>query len=1195
MQNVWVQICTLYPHTKLYNLKIMIARFKQSTINLQSDRLKNFCKACKTLARNNSKSLYETILENKIVGMDINDAIPKSGQRNLKPIKSKHTDLKTEHYQCVVGKGNGYMSVYNLPKTKISIYGMGCDAEWSEWKPQLYIYKYDLKGYKTKFTSKQVCLYTNIGIVNIYLASNIINTPSEEFINKYENGEPVILVYGDIEDVTILPILEFLKFDFSVNKVALNMWYATKDLRCVYPKEALNNAIREGGNNGITRKRNHAGLFKLDALLNDYNHGLKIGSKITKTVKELIHSDVKDDTPNVYQETVRFYNDDIEVDYFAPLSPLKDSKNVYKNSIFSGISMKIVDIFGIFSCALDKGQGMVGIIDSAKDLVPKHRKGDMVSFGRENPDDAFVYAMGDARHLHNMLSRRVKQINKIIYNSLGFDPKYGLDDCPRTSGALVSDTTIRWIGNKYPLLLAAIEVMAVPYGEEGRSKFEKYLKLLPAQKELVQKGLFEFKKGKPVDIKSIHKKWGIFGESDGISGMARASIGGFAGRSNNETRFNAIVMGGRCNNEHPFEQVVENAFDPDLSSCYGSTLDRFIFPIGRPTVKNGFYFDESGAKKSLTLGEVIDKYIKHPDGKTKPKFIAGLYQIIVEGSLDFEQDLIYSKPDVTDRTMDRDIHGLTTGGNFSDVLDENGDVVEKNHIKGDFVLLKKEIKNGIITSDEINIIRNVSNKKELKQFRDLKVTTFAYYSTEDRLFDDEESTAEEKFWNIQTDDSLRGKHNVIDETDQTKRLDYRNTKWVGLELSEFIGGFLKNRKRLKGERNKYDKLSDEYKAYDAEQTAVKLFINTLYGCFASPYFPISNAILANNITSKARCGVWMMSKALGIRFNATDGGVFGNDDIRFLKTELKSFRNYKPSMNTFADYNRLNKSKGVRNDKFVEDFEAFYKDVTQNPECNIKEAHEKLDVEILKHVNQFWGVYSLELPFEIELKEDNTCKQVAYTAKSDYVLIDPVKPDLTIKIEDRRVIEAFKYGSDEAEALEGNVINVTFKVRGTKDETRGKNHYLHPRRQFLLYLADLINLPDPHLEITDRIGFSQYKQQLNSYNPSDWSKNHDPFDNLYRIAELRPNANHVTKEVYRDHKIRKDYYSNASSKHKNYKAVVNNDAVFGFMIDALEQIDYGIYNQYLKEGDGKLIQNMEIDRYGKNSKKLTERRFNKPQ
>ena len=49
------------------------------------------------------------------------------------------------------------------------------------------------------------------------------------------------------------------------------------------------------------------------------------------------------------------------------------------------------------------------------------------------------------------------------------------------------------------------------------------------------------------------------------------------------------------------------------------------------------------------------------------------------------------------------------------------------------------------------------------------------------------------------------------------------------------------------------------------------------------------------------------------------------------------------------------------------------------------------------------------------------------------------------------------------------------------------------------------------------------------------------------------------------------------------------------MIDGLERIDYEIYNQYLKEGDGKLIQNMEIDRYGKNSKKLTERRFNKPQ
>ena len=47
----------------------------------------------------------------------------------------------------------------------------------------------------------------------------------------------------------------------------------------------------------------------------------------------------------------------------------------------------------------------------------------------------------------------------------------------------------------------------------------------------------------------------------------------------------------------------------------------------------------------------------------------------------------------------------------------------------------------------------------------------------------------------------------------------------------------------------------EKNIYNSQQNNVKLLINTFYGCLASQHFKISNTILADNITAKARASV----------------------------------------------------------------------------------------------------------------------------------------------------------------------------------------------------------------------------------------------------------------------------------------------------------------------------------------------------
>ncbi len=93
--------------------------------------------------------------------------------------------------------------------------------------------------------------------------------------------------------------------------------------------------------------------------------------------------------------------------------------------------------------------------------------------------------------------------------------------------------------------------------------------------------------------------------------------------------------------------------------------------------------------------------------------------------------------------------------------------------------------------------------------------------------------------------------------------DSRSRSWFSIPLNEFIGKLVKRRNVLKAEAKRATD-SAERQRLKGLQNILKLIINILYGCLASPYFSIGNVILADNITARARVNVWLLCKALNL-------------------------------------------------------------------------------------------------------------------------------------------------------------------------------------------------------------------------------------------------------------------------------------------------------------------------------------------
>lgn len=509
-----------------------------------------------------------------------------------------------------------------------------------------------------------------------------------------------------------------------------------------------------------------------------------------------------------------------------------------------------------------------------------------------DPMKFIEYSIIEAECLIPTDNKNIQKMNQIRSN-LDLKPLNRMA-IPMTTGSLVAsmlEESIHRYDNRFKLALLKLGILNNDATDKQRNKRVLLLK--------------QYQDALALDIpnKAVSRDKYI------STGLSACSIKWFANSSQTDSAiFNGIVQGGRCLNERPDSYYYERGADIDLSSCYGSALRTFHYPVGLPSV-----LSYSPNEDRMTLGQFISKY--------ENELIDGLYTVIVEGEQSFEQDLIYS-----------------TTAKPVDLARPKQD----KKIKCSFSMLRKQIVNGIITADILEVIKKVASNQEKKELLALKVKTAIWYADSNHIGDKEEWMKE-----------VFADKGEITMTINQQSKDTRTRKWWNMPMETFSGILVDMRANVK-EDNK--PLSE----------ALKLIINTTYGDLCSMFFNISNVVLANNITARARVGVWMLAKALGLRQCITDGGHYQVEQIPY-------FVGFKPSLATFSNMVNWqnNATDRVRGYKKLVDWDT-------------KPVIKELDKLALQHVEEFWLPYELKLPYERVEHKNNYISKAAYFAKGDY-------------------------------------------------------------------------------------------------------------------------------------------------------------------------------------------------------------------
>jgi hypothetical protein len=634
----------------------------------------------------------------------------------------------------------------------------------------------------------------------------------------------------------------------------------------------------------------------------------------------------------------------------------------------------------------------VGVKMVNKSSMDKYKE-NMLKGAEEDPEGFVPYVLDDVIKLDEIFYKYPDLVNYVEVEVLGIpeEKAFTPDNIPMTQGSTVAKSFKKWLysrSSQPDMLKFAIRKLGILKLNQSSKKLNEDLKAFAWANQSWVVERLEKEKDNPL-LKHFLEKCTF--EQVAYSGATIPILAKHPYKDSTAC-FNAIVQGGRCNNEIPSLIKILIALDIDLQSAYGSALRSLIYPVGLP---RGWSYSPNEEK--ITLGQFLKKNEKN--------FVPGLWQIVVKGVLSFRQDLVFSK-DVSGSDINR-----ASVSEFDREI--NSETEDPSHIPGVFCLLRSEIVNGHITADILEVIRKVSSNIELGQWMKLEVVCALGWFEKDRCVDEADFInkvlAEE---NISAN-GVKGKV-IANQGVEENRPAY----WYAVPLEEFIGKLVDTR----GEFKKQGKAGDTSAA--AKQQALKLFINTLYGVFASPYFNIGNAVLANNITARARVGAWLVSKALILRQTITDGGLYTPTGVAFFEGKKTPGFTILNDMTLWKDWKKERYIKPLGGINWEEKFEEF--NTLSNGE--IQSLVDKLASE---HIENFWQPYGLSLKkfFNIEHKVEHTANVAAYLCKGHYAvdLLKPLEEDGKLKERLYRVRGAIRY---DKSTNKGNVLieNPIFEV-----------------------------------------------------------------------------------------------------------------------------------------------------------------------
>jgi hypothetical protein len=646
-----------------------------------------------------------------------------------------------------------------------------------------------------------------------------------------------------------------------------------------------------------------------------------------------------------------------DVEYAVGWSRFKeamDKRQIRQRNNLSGRvgSVFIKDIIGwAGKSSLEKFAAALGVAMADKGGM-KEYKANMIRGLTERPEDFLRYAVDDARALLRVHSAFLDKFNRVLRETLAMEEKqWEADDIPMTVGALVAKTIERWLftqaGELSEVMKFCVRKVGIlnPDHKQYKASLLYYWRAVERFTELdtLLSGLREG----DVDLEMLDK--GVFS----YTALNSGGICWWADKPATDSAcFNALVQGGRCCNERPDEYRIGAGLDVDISGCYGESLRTMTFPVGVPTV-----WSYSPNQKRPTLGDWLDDHEKN--------LVDGLWTATVSGWLSFAQDLVYSK--------------LAKAGDIKRMVltpeKEDSDLV------ADFVLLRREIKNGIVTSDVLRVLRAVATNQEWRELRKLEIVSAVAYLASDRQPD----------CGSWCETVLAHKGEYRRGTRSGSPVDTRCRAWYGVPLEGFVG-------RLVDERREQKKFVKDSGLSEVERSQakgmdnlLKLMVNTVYGVMASRYFPIGNTVVGNNITARARVGVWMLAKSLGLRQSITDGGIYTPGSVPMFGAK-------KPGLSVFAhpwqwrdDRRRRYTSMGGL-------------DWTQPAEW----AERAVDTLAMDHVRDFWIPYGLTFLFRVEHKLDHTFSGAAYWNKGDYALATLTGREYALRGKDRAKRDAKK-------------------------------------------------------------------------------------------------------------------------------------------------------------------------------------------
>lgn len=314
------------------------------------------------------------------------------------------------------------------------------------------------------------------------------------------------------------------------------------------------------------------------------------------------------------------------------------------------------------------------------------------------------------------------------------------------------------------------------------------------------------------------------------------------GRMNTTASLLAKVFGGRCRNNRPTETIVQELIaDIDISGCYGTGLRFQEYPLGTPVIID--YIPSKDNNQLLSFREFLTKY--------RDELVPGLWSAIISTKngyqLKHKQDFFLSwKPagGYLETTPDTEQLEVTEWW-----LKSNNGIVKVFH---------QEIHNAILTHDGLQWLENVATKEQRAEILDnCYVIAAAYYPKSLRVGSIQELIEKREAHQGTNTTEIENKDGNIIKTQQFN--EYHG--WHALSLGKLIvDPLLKKRKE-------YPKGTPFNKLY-------KLFCNSLYGVIASRFFKVSNTIVGNNITARARAMAWYMEKGLNGFQTITDGCCF---------------------------------------------------------------------------------------------------------------------------------------------------------------------------------------------------------------------------------------------------------------------------------------------------------------------------------